>query len=59
MTALVYTLQPDQICIAMDTLAVKAEDKMPLCFQRKFLPIPDKNMLIAGTGLRDLDLIRK
>ena len=54
MTALVYTLQPDQVCIAMDTLAVSADDKMPLCFQRKFLPLPKHNLLIAGTGLVNL-----
>lgn len=54
MTALVYTLQPDQICIAMDTLAVNVESKMPFCFQRKFLPLPKHNMLIAGTGLLNL-----
>lgn len=50
MTALVYALQPDQICIAMDTLVVAAEDKMPLCFSRKFLPIPESELVVAGTG---------
>ena len=50
MTALVYTLQPDQICIAMDTLVVSAQDKTPLSFQRKFLSLPQYNLLIAGTG---------
>lgn len=51
MTALVYMLQPDQVCIAMDTLVVSSEDKMPLCFQRKFLPLQKQKLLIAGTGL--------
>jgi hypothetical protein len=51
MTALVYTLQPDQVCIAMDTLVVSADDKKPMSFQRKFLLLPKHDLLIAGTGL--------
>lgn len=54
MTALVFALQPDQICIAMDTLVVAADDKMPLCFQRKFAVFPQVNLVVAGTGLADL-----
>lgn len=54
MTALAFVLQPDQICIAMDTLVVGAEDKMPMHFQRKFLPLTNSNLLIAGTGLVNL-----
>lgn len=54
MTALVFALQPDQICIAMDTLVVGAEDKKPINFQRKFLFHAESNLLIAGTGLANL-----
>ncbi|MEK6663215.1 MAG: hypothetical protein AABY73_05035 [Pseudomonadota bacterium] len=54
MTALVFALQPDQICIAMDTLVVGAEDKRPMSFQRKFLSLAENNLLIAGTGLANL-----
>jgi hypothetical protein len=54
MTALVFALQPDQICIAMDTLVVGADDKKPVCFQRKFLSLPERELLIAGTGLANL-----
>lgn len=54
MTALVFALQPDQICVAMDTLVVGAEDKKPMCFQRKFLSLPENELLIAGTGLANL-----
>jgi hypothetical protein len=34
----------------MDTLVVSSIDKMPIGFQRKFLPVPESNMIIAGTG---------
>jgi hypothetical protein len=54
MTALVFALQPDQICIAMDTLVVGADDKKPMSFQRKFLSLANNNLLIAGTGLANL-----
>jgi hypothetical protein len=38
----------------MDTLVVAADDKMPMCFQRKFLSLPNADMIIAGTGLANL-----
>jgi hypothetical protein len=50
MTALVFALQPDQVCIVMDTLVVGANDKMPLAFQRKFLSFPESDLVVAGTG---------
>lgn len=50
MTALVFALQPDQVYIAMDTLVVDAHDKRPTSFQRKFLPIPGADLVVAGTG---------
>ncbi len=34
----------------MDTLVTGARDQMPLAFQRKFLPLPEYDLLIAGTG---------
>lgn len=34
----------------MDTLAIGADDRLPLSFQRKFLPVPERDLLIAGTG---------
>lgn len=54
MTALIYALQPDQVCLAMDTLTVSAEDRTPLLFQTKFSVLPHLNMVIAGTGLANL-----
>lgn len=50
MTALVFALQPDQVCIAMDTLVIGAKDRLPLAFQRKFLAMDESELLVAGTG---------
>ena len=38
----------------MDTLVVGADDRLPVVFQRKFLPVPATNLLVAGTGRADL-----
>lgn len=54
MTALVFTIQPDQICLAMDTLVVDHYDKTPLTYQTKFTVLPHINVVIAGTGLTPL-----
>ena len=54
MTALVFTIKPDQISLAMDTLVVAANDKTPLCYQTKFTVLPHLNLVIAGTGLASL-----
>lgn len=43
MTALVFSLQPEQICIAMDTLVIGAVDRMPLSFQ-------ESDLVVLGTG---------
>jgi hypothetical protein len=50
MTALVFALQPDLVCIAMDTLVIGANDRMPMSFQRKFLSVPASDLVVAGTG---------
>jgi len=50
MTALVFSLQSDQVCIAMDTLVIGANDRMPMFFQRKFLSVPESDLVVAGTG---------
>jgi hypothetical protein len=50
MTALVFALQPEQVCIAMDTLVIGADDRMPMSFQRKFLSVPASDLVVAGTG---------
>lgn len=53
MTALVFALLPEQFCIAMDTLVIGADDRMPLSFQRKFLSVPESDLVVAGTGHAD------
>ena len=53
MTALVFALQPEQVCIAMDTLVIGAEDRVPMSFQRKFLSVPESDLVVAGTGHAD------
>jgi hypothetical protein len=50
MTALVFALQPEQVCIAMDTLVIGADDRMPMSFQRKFLSVSESDLVVAGTG---------
>lgn len=50
MTALAFALQPEQVCLAMDTLVIDAYDRMPLSFQRKFMSIPESDLVVAGTG---------
>lgn len=50
MTALVFALQPEQVCIAMDTLVIGADDRKPMSFQRKFLSAPEIDLVVAGTG---------
>lgn len=34
----------------MDTLVIGADDRMPMCFQRKFLSVPESDLVVAGTG---------
>ena len=50
MTALVFTIQPEQICIAMDTLVISADDRTPLHYQTKIMSFPRLNLVVAGTG---------
>lgn len=54
MTALVYIVQPDKIYLAMDTLVVTYDDKIPLYYQTKFTVLPHLNLVIAGTGFASL-----
>jgi len=54
MTALVYIVQPDKIYLAMDTLVVTHDDKIPLYYQTKFTVLPHLNLVIAGTGFASL-----
>jgi len=53
MTALIYVIEKEQIRLAMDTLIVSADDKLPLEYSKKFVTLPHVNAVIAGTGLAE------
>ncbi len=50
MSALIFVLKPDQVLIAMDTLAVAPDTKAPLQFVSKVFPVPHLGGVICGTG---------
>lgn len=51
MTALIYILQENQVCVAMDTLSLNSDDGKPLLFTSKIFPLPHLGGLICGTGI--------
>jgi len=53
MTALIYILQENQVCVAMDTLALSSDDGKPLLFTSKITHLPHLGGLICGTGVMD------
>lgn len=55
MTALIYTLQPDRVCIATDSLALRP-DKGALNYCTKIFLLPHLGMVLCGTGLIQLVL---
>lgn len=55
MTALIYWLQPNKVCVAMDSLALRP-DKDPLNYCTKILLLPHLKMVLCGTGLIQLVL---
>lgn len=50
MTALNFVHQEDQICIALDTLSIEAEDHKPFAFMTKFILLPHLHTILTGTG---------
>jgi hypothetical protein len=52
-TALNFTIQEDEICIAMDTLSISADDHLPLSFMTKFAILPHIQSIVTGTGPAD------
>ena len=50
MTALNFLIQKEQICIAMDTLSLSADDRDPLAYATKFIALPHVDMVVSGTG---------
>ena len=56
MTALNYMLSSDAVCITMDTLASRSDDKTPFIFTSKIFPVPHLNGVICGTGISNFIL---
>lgn len=54
MTAFVFNLAPEQVLVAMDTLAVTADTKEPFFYTTKFYPLPHLHGVMFATGLGDL-----
>lgn len=50
MTALNFVIQEDQICLAMDTLSIDAENREPLVFLTKYAVLPHLDTIVTGTG---------
>jgi hypothetical protein len=50
MTALNFFVKSDEICFATDTLALDAEDRVPIAFITKFAMLPHLRTVITGTG---------
>ncbi|PHR66580.1 MAG: hypothetical protein COA51_00850 [Idiomarina sp.] len=50
MTALNYQIQNNQICFAIDTLAICVKDREPARFMTKFISLPHISTVITGTG---------
>ena len=51
MTALNFHIQPDEIYIAMDTLAISPPSAESFLYTTKFYFLPHLKMIICGTGL--------
>ena len=56
MTALIYLLKKNMICLAMDSIALTL-DKTPIRYLTKFFLLPHLQCIVCGTGR--LDLIMK
>lgn len=53
MTAAIFNLAPQQVILAMDTLAVTADTKAPFFFTTKFYPLPHLQGVMFATGAGD------
>lgn len=56
MTALNFVLEPDRVCVAMDTLAVNPGTKEPHKFVSKIFPVLHLRGLLCGTGTMQIIL---
>lgn len=54
MTAIIFSLAPNQVIVASDTLAVAGGTYKPFFFTTKFYPLPHLHGVMFATGLGDL-----
>lgn len=54
MTAAIFNISPDQIYLAMDTLAMNGDARKPYFFTTKFYPLPHLHGAMFATGVGDL-----
>jgi hypothetical protein len=54
MTALNFVIQENQVCLAMDTLSISANDRKPHAYVTKFIALPHLQLIVAGTGHGDI-----
>ena len=54
MTAAVFSIQPEQVVIAMDTLAMAGDTGKPFFFTTKFYILPHLQGVMFATGIGDL-----
>lgn len=54
MTAAVFSIQPEQVIIAMDTLAMAGDTGKPFFFTTKFYILPHLQGVMFATGVGDL-----
>jgi len=50
MTALNFLFDEKSLLLSMDTLSLRADDRIPYKYLTKFFPLPHMNCLICGTG---------
>lgn len=56
MTAAIFSIAPEHVIVATDTLAVAGDTRSPLMFTTKFYPLPHLGGAMFATGLGDLAL---
>lgn len=56
MTALNFLLEPNRVCIAMDTLSLIAGSNQPFMYTSKIYPLPHLDGVMCGTGFMQLAL---
>lgn len=54
MTAAIFNIDPEQVIVTMDTLAVAGDTRTPFFFTSKFYPLPHLNGAMFATGIGDL-----